>query len=284
MLRLQSSCVERFTQQIYGAVACWCEDFGLKPDETSERLAKTEHEQILKRSETARSKFLGAKLQGTMSQHLETDCENAFRTLRHWRKTSNLQEFVRMRHSSIEFLLECATKLLLMQRLWIWRWNSSMQRVHTPSCALEFQNLCCHSRTNRKWTSSSNSYFFNFLALVEKKIRYHPRQRRVETLGWRFTKGRTDSCISYLTEIQDTIPRIKTYFLNDIMRKKVIFVPQSWSNPPSRKLMRSSPKFIRFQCTFRKKLLLLEKGSGMFFLLADPSMETLFQPTSQNWS
>ena len=33
---------------IYGAVACWCEEFDLKPDETSERLTKTENEQILK--------------------------------------------------------------------------------------------------------------------------------------------------------------------------------------------------------------------------------------------
>ena len=33
---------------IYGAVACWCEEFGLKLDETSERITKTDTEQILK--------------------------------------------------------------------------------------------------------------------------------------------------------------------------------------------------------------------------------------------
>ena len=35
--------------------------------------------------------------------------------------------------------------------------------------------------------------------------------------------------------------------------------------------MRRSPKFRQIQCTFRKT----EKGSGMIFLLANPSMETL---------
>ena len=48
-----------------------------------------------------------------MSPHLETDCGNVFRALKHWRKTSNAQEFVRVRHSSMKFLLECATKQLL---------------------------------------------------------------------------------------------------------------------------------------------------------------------------
>ena len=42
---------------------------------------------------------------------------------------------------------------------WFWRSNSSMQRVHTPSCGPEFQTLCWYSRTNKKWTSSSSSYW-----------------------------------------------------------------------------------------------------------------------------
>ena len=37
--------------------------------------------------------------------HLETECENIFRDLKHWRKTSNLLEFVKMRHSREESLL-----------------------------------------------------------------------------------------------------------------------------------------------------------------------------------
>ena len=38
-------------------------------------------------------------------QHLETDCENVFRDLKHWRKISKLQKFVKLRHSGEESLL-----------------------------------------------------------------------------------------------------------------------------------------------------------------------------------
>ena len=52
MLRTQRSHIERFTRQISSVstepVASWCEEFGLKPDETSEMLKKTESDQILK--------------------------------------------------------------------------------------------------------------------------------------------------------------------------------------------------------------------------------------------
>ena len=37
-----------FQLSIFGAVACWCEKFGLKSDETSDRLTKTENELTLK--------------------------------------------------------------------------------------------------------------------------------------------------------------------------------------------------------------------------------------------
>ena len=52
-----------------------------------------------------------------MSPHLEADCENAFRILRHWRKKSNFQEFGRMRHSSIEFFFFFGMLLLLMYKM-----------------------------------------------------------------------------------------------------------------------------------------------------------------------
>ena len=32
-----------------------------------------------------------------MIQYLETDCENVFRTSKHWRKKSNLQKFAKIR-------------------------------------------------------------------------------------------------------------------------------------------------------------------------------------------
>ena len=48
--------------------------------------------------------------------------------------------------------------------------------------------------------------------------------------------------------------------------------------------MRRRLKFRRIQCTIQKKLFLLDKGSGMTFLPAHLSKETLFQLKSQNWS
>ena len=46
--------------RISGAVACWCEEFGLKPDETSEMLTRTENEQILKEVTPQESKCFDA--------------------------------------------------------------------------------------------------------------------------------------------------------------------------------------------------------------------------------
>ena len=87
--------------------------------------------------------------------------------------------------------------------------------------------------------------------------------------------------MSYISEIPDRIPRVMSYFLKDLLQKKVKHVLQSWSNPASRKVMRRSVKFWRIQCTSRKKLFLLDKGSRMSFMLANLSKETLFQSESQ---
>ena len=103
-----------------------------------------------------------------MSPHLHANCEKAFRTWRHWRRKSSLQEFLRIRHSSIEFLLNCAAKLLLM-----WMMALEIELHHTESidtlCGLKIQNLCCHSRTNSDWTRSSRS-LLKFVALTELKF------------------------------------------------------------------------------------------------------------------
>ena len=47
-----------------------------------------------------------------MIQYLETDCENVFRTSKHWSKISNLREFVKMRHSREESLLRWSYKTI----------------------------------------------------------------------------------------------------------------------------------------------------------------------------
>ena len=69
---------------VYGAVSSWCEEFGQRPDETeptSERFVAKEHEQPLKNVKPQ---------EGMMIQHLETVCENVFRTSEHWRTASKL--------------------------------------------------------------------------------------------------------------------------------------------------------------------------------------------------
>ena len=45
--------------------------------------------------------------------NVETDCENVFRDLKHWRTISYLQKCVKMRQSGKESLLECAEKPFL---------------------------------------------------------------------------------------------------------------------------------------------------------------------------
>ena len=117
--------------------------------------------------------------------------------------------------------------------------------------------------------------FFNFLALMEFEIQVPSKSH---LLGRHIAEGRIATWMSYISEIQDTIPRVKNYFWKDPMQKKVNLVLQSWSNPASRKIIRW------IQCDIRKKLFLLEKGSGMTFLPANLSKETLFQPNSQKWS
>ena len=119
---------------------------------------------------------------------------------------------------------------------------------------------------------------------MELKFKFHPRQRQIEILGLSYAEERVGSWMSYISEIQDTLPRVKNDSWKGLLQKKVNLVLQSWSNPASRKFMRCSPKFWWIQCTIRKRLFLLEKGSGMTFLLANLSKETLFQPKFQNCS
>ena len=97
--------------------------------------------------------ILRCKLQGATMGHLETDCENVFRTSKHWRKKSNLWEFAKMRlHWNV---LQNYSR----RRWWFWRPNLSLQRIHTSSRRSKFQDLCNNSRTNYNWTSSSSSYY-----------------------------------------------------------------------------------------------------------------------------
>ena len=65
---------------------------------------------------------------------------------------------------------------------------------------------------------------------------------------------RIASWMSYISEIQDTIPRVLTCLWKDLLQKTANLVLQSWSNSASRELMRRSLKYRRIQCTTQKKL------------------------------
>ena len=65
--------------------------------------------------------------------------------------------------------------------------------------------------------------------------------------------------------IQTTIPQVLNCYWKDLLQKRANLVLQRWSNLASRKLMRSSSKCRRIQCTIQKRLFLLKKGSGMTF-------------------
>ena len=69
---------------IYGAVACWCKEFGLSLDETSEKLMKTEKDQILTE---VNSLVQTPRNHEPASENRLRDC--IFGTFRHWRKKSN---------------------------------------------------------------------------------------------------------------------------------------------------------------------------------------------------
>ena len=138
-------------------------------------------------------------------------------------------------------------------RRWLWRSNSSMQRVFTHSCWFRFKNLCRNRRTNHNWTISSSSYSTVSCHLWNwNSISIHDNARS-KLLG--SDMPRKESLRGdYISEIQDAIPRVKNYFWKDPLKKKVNFVLQSWTNPASRKLMRCRPEFRRIQCTIQKKL------------------------------
>ena len=140
---------------IYGAVQIWCEEFGQRPIEkepTSERFMAKENEQLLENVKPQEVNS-SVKIQGEMIQHSEKDCENVFRTSKHWYK--KLRRCVILEKSLYWNVLQNCSR----RRWWFWRWNFSMQRVYTPSCWVRFQNFCRNSRTNNNWTRSSSSYY-----------------------------------------------------------------------------------------------------------------------------
>ena len=86
--------------------------------------------------------------------------------------------------------------------------------------------------------------------------------------------------MSYISEIQDTTPRVLNNFWQDLLQKKVGLVVQRWSNPVSRQLKRRSSKLQRIQCTIQKILFF---GQRKMTPLSTNLSKTLFLPKSQTW-
>ena len=134
---------------------------------------------------------------------------------------------------------------------------------------------CVILRNN--WTSSSGSYYEGSWQLIQ--IPFTTTNDRNSWVVICRGKNRFVEALPHRDRGHN--PTSKKYFWKGLLRKEVNFVPQSWSNPASRKLMRSSPKCLRIQCSTLEKFFLLERGSGMTFLRANLSKETLFQPKCQ---
>ena len=160
--RTQNSCFAQFTQQI-SSVSTEQYQAGVKSSLNGLRIKKSRLRKSSQQKRTSsywkmwsRKKWiLRCNPQGATIGNLDTDGENVFRVLKHWRKKSNVREFVKMRHSREESLLlqNCSWR-----KWWFWRPNRSMQRIHTSLRRSKFKNLCNDSRTNFLWSSSSSSY------------------------------------------------------------------------------------------------------------------------------
>ena len=100
--REQSSCFAQFTQQISSVSTEQCQA-GVKSSLKRLRIKRVDFGKVRgkrKRAATEKCEAARSEFFGTNSK--ETDCENVFRDLKHWRTISNLREFVKLRHSGEE--------------------------------------------------------------------------------------------------------------------------------------------------------------------------------------
>ena len=100
---------------------------------------------------------------------------------------------------------------------------------------------------------------------MDLKFRFNLWRIQVEHLGLWYVEVRIDSWTSCISEIQDTISPVQNYLRNERLQKKMDLVPQSWSNPAPRKLVRGNSGVLRIQCATQKKSFLPGKGSGRKF-------------------
>ena len=95
---------------ICGAVARWCEDFGTRSDE---KPPKTVNDGTLKEIQPKEVTSFGKSTKECSARSWKQVCVKFNRTSKHWEEKSNLQEFVKKRHSSTELLSENSTRTVL---------------------------------------------------------------------------------------------------------------------------------------------------------------------------
>ena len=183
--------------RIYGAVACWFEEFGLEPDETSERLTKTENDQILKevRPQEVNSLVQTPRNDEPATANRLRECEQNFETL----------------EKEIQFMRVCeeATEDTTEQS-WTWMMVSEIEPPHAENTHILVRTLIPGSmlpfRNEQVLQVHINK---SFLALMELKFRYHQRLRLRARPGWSFAEDRTASWTRYPISNKDPIPRVR---------------------------------------------------------------------------
>ena len=171
MLQTQNSYFERFTQQI-SSVSTEQPQAGVKSSVKS-RMRKSRSRKsswqkkwaATEECKHARSKFFGANSMEWWSsiwKQIERMSSEFRNTGEKHPLCKSLRRYVILEKSLYWNVLQDHCR----RRWWFWRSNSSMPRVHTPSCWFRFQNLCRSPKTNCNWTSYSSSYY---------KISWHSR-------------------------------------------------------------------------------------------------------------
>ena len=278
MLRTLNSCFERFTQQ-FSSVSTEQSQAGVKSSVWSrirERwlwkgLRRKKMSKYLKKWN--RKKYiLWCKLQGVMISYMETDRENFFETLEKGIQFTRVCEdasfckrvSMGMCHKPLQTWMT-VLEIQLQHAQSLYPRTDSDSRIYAAVPGRPFLQVHIIQFLGTHGIENSDSIHDN----AKSKFLGSDMPRK-ESLRWWIT-----------SQIQDTIPRVMICFWKDLLQEKLNFVLPSWSNPALRKIMRRSPKLRWFKCVIRKKLFLLEKVSGMTFLLANLSKETLFRPKPQ---
>ena len=117
-----------------------------------------------------------------MIQHLETECENVFRNLKHWRKVSNFQKFANVRHSGKRVSIGMCHKTTadvddgLEIELQHAESTHTLVLIQIPEFMPQFQDELLLDQFFKVILNSS-------WALMELTFRFHPRQRQIVPLG-----------------------------------------------------------------------------------------------------